>query len=160
MWKGCAPPFCLHAALLAHSPPLHAHGGALLPITGSLSCLRFGAPTLPFACHPHLGCMLPRLHTLPLACTQGCTVTLSHPHFGVPTHPFVRGSPAWVAPHFTCMPFAHMRGHHGDGVGCTILHSMCPLPLRVTLPLACILPSSCDSSLCARGVGVWVGRGV
>src|SRR6266702_5818569 len=71
--KRCAPPFRLHAALLAHTPPLHARGGALLP----LSCPHFGAPTLPFACRSP-----PELHATLLAHPPPCT------HTGVHRHPF------------------------------------------------------------------------
>ncbi len=153
------PPPGLHATPLAHSPPLHARRGALLPVTGSLSCPRFGVPALPFACCPRPGCMPPRSHTLPLARTRGRTVALSHPRCGAPTHPFTCGSPAWVVPRPACMPFARMRGHHGDGAGCTILRFVCPLPLRATLPLARIPPSSCAPGMHAKGEGVRVGQG-
>ncbi len=88
------PPPGLRAAPLAHSPPLHACGGALLPVTSSLSHPRFGVPTLPFARRPRLGCAPPRSHTPPL-CTHAhaqsppprlphghppSLCTLPHPH--------------------------------------------------------------------------------
>src|SRR6266702_3316767 len=105
----CPPrPPGLCAAPLTHSPPLHTRGGTLLPITDSLSRPRFCAPALPFACCPRPGCAPPHSHTLPLACTRGRTIALSHPRCGAPTHPFMRGSPAWVVPRPARMPFARM----------------------------------------------------
>src|SRR6266702_1080150 len=92
--------------------------------------------------------MPPCSHTLPLCMHVGVHCHPSPAPFRTPalvcppfcTLPFMRSSPTWVAPCLTCMPFACTWGHHGDGAGCTIPHSMCPLPLRVTLPLARIPP--------------------
>ncbi len=144
----CAP-FHSHATLLAHPPPLHACRGALSPIPGSLSHPHFGAPTLLFAHHP--ACTSSPLHTRRGTLSPFCTPTLVHPPFC--TLLFMRGSPTWVVPHLTCMPFACMQEHHGDGVGCTIPYSMCPLPLHVTLPLACIPPILLHPRHACKGEG-------
>ncbi len=96
-------PFRLHAAPLAHfartwGRTVTCHGLLFAPL---LWC------THPSICPPpRLGCTLLRSHTLPLACTQGRTITLSHPHFGAPALLFVCGSPTWVVPHLARMPFA------------------------------------------------------
>ncbi len=62
--KRCAPPFRSRAAPLAHTPPLHACGGALLP----LSCPHFGAPTLLFT-RGSPTWVMPHLAHMPFACT-------------------------------------------------------------------------------------------
>src|SRR6266702_4157325 len=76
-----------------------------------LSWAPFRTPALvrpSFHLPPTLGCAPLHSHTLPLACTWGRTIALSHPCFGVPTLLFMCGSPIWVAPHLAHLPFAHV----------------------------------------------------
>jgi len=136
----CAP-FCSHAALLAHPPPLHAHGVRRRPLPAP-----FCTPAL--VCPPFCSRTAPLAH---LACMQGCTVTHRRlpfaPRFGAPILPFTWGSPAWVVPRLVCMPFVHTWGHHSDGAALTFCHGLHRPSVHVPPPLA------------RKGGGVWAGRG-
>src|SRR6266702_4423242 len=138
--KGCVPP-SICAWPHSHTLPLCTHVGAhchLLPVpfcSPALVCSPFHLPAAPARVAHGPTCTPSPLH----AC-RGTASPFHTPALVHPTHPFTCGSPAWVAPHLICMPFARTRGHYDDSAGCTIPHSVCPLPLRATLPLAHIPP--------------------